>query len=104
MKFFLSAALLSFCICFLFCLILIPLLRRLKAGQNILTYVKEHALKSGTPTMGGTAFVISASVVSVALSYPPDRLMLVSVCIGLAFMLVGLTDDFLKLRKKKTRG
>lgn len=104
MKIFLSAALLSFCVCFLFCLFLIPILRRLKAGQNILGYVKEHAVKSGTPTMGGTAFVLSASVVFLILSYPSDRLSLVVVCIGVAFMLVGLIDDFLKLKKKKNEG
>ena len=38
----------------------IPLLKKLKLGQNILSYVKEHDYKSGTPTMGGVIFVFAA--------------------------------------------
>ncbi len=38
-------------------LLVLPLLRRMKAGQYILGYVKEHKNKGGTPTMGGLAFI-----------------------------------------------
>ena len=57
MKNYLAAALVAFLLSLVFCLLLIPVLRKLKAGQNILSYVKEHKGKSGTPTMGGLAFV-----------------------------------------------
>ncbi|MFQ9738315.1 MAG: hypothetical protein ACLR06_11690 [Christensenellaceae bacterium] len=60
MKNYLAAALVAFLLSLVFCLLLIPVLRKLKAGQNILSYVKEHKGKSGTPTMGGLAFVLSA--------------------------------------------
>lgn len=53
MKLYIIAVVISFVVSFVFCLALIPILRRLKAGQNILSYVKEHKKKSGTPTMGG---------------------------------------------------
>ncbi|MDE7257213.1 MAG: phospho-N-acetylmuramoyl-pentapeptide-transferase, partial [Clostridia bacterium] len=44
---------------------LMPLLKRLKAGQYILGYVKEHKSKSGTPTMGGLAFITAVIIVAV---------------------------------------
>ena len=60
MKIYLLSALVSFALSLLFCWGLIPLLRCFKAGQNILVYVKEHKGKSGTPTMGGLAFIAAA--------------------------------------------
>ncbi len=104
MKFYLLAALLSFALCFLLCVMLIPLLKRWKAGQNILSYVKEHAAKSGTPTMGGLAFVLSASAIALAEGGREDRLTVVCVALGVAFMAVGLIDDFLKLRFHHNEG
>lgn len=62
MKTYLSVALTAFGISFLFCVILIPVLKKIGAGQNILSYVKEHQSKSGTPTMGGLAFVLAATL------------------------------------------
>ncbi len=104
MKWYLSAAICAFALSFIFCLVLIPLLRKFKAGQNILSYVKEHKTKSGTPTMGGIAF-ICAAVLSVALfSLEKDRTLIVSLAIGVAFMIVGLLDDFLKKKHKENLG
>ncbi len=104
MKFYVLAALCSFLLCFFLSLALIPLLRRLGAGQNILSYVKEHAAKSGTPTMGGIAFVLSACLVSVLFSREKDRLLLVVCAVGAAFMIVGFIDDFLKFRHRRNEG
>ena len=43
---------------------LIPVLKRLKFGQNIRAEgPKRHLQKSGTPTMGGIAFVLCCSSV-----------------------------------------
>ena len=61
--------LLSFLVAFgvsaLFCAMLLPLLKRLKAGQEILQYVTEHSAKQGTPTMGGIMFItgIAAAII-----------------------------------------
>ena len=41
----------SFALSLVLCALAVPLLRRLGAGQNILSYVTEHAKKKGTPTM-----------------------------------------------------
>ena len=46
----------------LLCAALIPLLKKLRAGQYILGYVEEHKEKTGTPTMGGLAFIAAAAL------------------------------------------
>ena len=104
MKLYLLSALVAFAISFLFCKLLIPVLRKVKAGQNILSYVKEHKSKSGTPTMGGLAF-ISATVLAVALCVRrAEPALIISVAVGLAYMLIGLLDDFLKRKHKQNLG
>lgn len=101
---FLKAGFFAFTLCFLITFILIPLLKKAKAGQNILVYVKEHKGKSGTPTMGGIAFVSSAIAAALFFAEERDRLLTVSCAVGLSFMLVGMLDDILKLKHKKNEG
>ena len=108
MKIYLAAVLLSFALSFLFTLGLIPLLRKLKAGQNILRYVTEHKSKSGTPTMGGIAF-ITAAVLSTAVLFPFVqvellRTTILALVIGLSYMIIGFLDDYLKKRHKENLG
>lgn len=96
--------LVAFVLSFVFCFLLIPLLKKIRAGQNVLSYVKEHRKKSGTPTMGGLAFIL-ASVISAFLFLPKfSRTTLVTLVVGLAYMFVGLLDDFLKLQRKQNLG
>ena len=45
------------------CAAVIPLLRKIKAGQYILGSVKEHESKGGTPTMGGVIINKDAQVI-----------------------------------------
>ena len=47
--------------------VLIPVLHKLKFGQNILTDIGPawHAKKQGTPTMGGIMFIIGSIVATV---------------------------------------
>jgi len=104
MKNYLFASVVSFAVAFVFCLILIPVLRRMKAGQNILVYVKEHKQKGGTPTMGGVAFISAALLVSAFFVKKSDRLVIVTFVIGLSYMIVGLLDDLLKQKHKENLG
>ena len=104
MKEYLIAGLFSFALSLLLCWVEIPLLKRLKAGQNILSYVEEHKSKSGTPTMGGLAFILSASIVCLCIYGFSDKPLYVSLAIGLGFMLVGFLDDFLKLKHRQNLG
>ncbi len=108
MRLYLLSVLSSFALSFIFCLLLIPLLRRLKAGQNILTYVKEHKGKNGTPTMGGLAF-IAAAVVAAAIFIDYNgpqspRTPILCLAIGVAYMMIGLLDDYLKMRRHENLG
>lgn len=87
-----------------FCAILIPLLKKMHAGQYILGYVQEHKAKSGTPTMGGIAFVAAAVAVAAFAGLFADRLSAVAVTFGTAFLGVGFLDDFLKFRFRRNLG
>lgn len=86
------------------CAAAIPLLRRVKAGQPILGYVKEHEQKSGTPTMGGVAFLLAAALCAFFFGLYADRHVVVAVSFGLASAAVGFLDDFLKLRYRRNLG
>lgn len=83
---------------------LIPILRKFRAGQNILSYVVEHKGKSGTPTMGGVAFICSAIATTLIFAEELDRTLIVSLVIGGAYMIIGLLDDGLKLKNKQNLG
>lgn len=89
----------------LFGLIAMPILRRLNACQSILHYVKEHVGKSGTLTMGGIFIVLAASVASLIFCDKNDIIKTLVICgITMAFMVVGLLDDFLKIRLRHNEG
>lgn len=82
----------------------IPVLRRIKAGQPILKYVKEHESKNGTPTMGGLFFILPLSAVFFAFGGARSKIAVVAVAVGLFYMLVGFLDDFLKIKLKHNEG
>lgn len=104
MKFYLLALVIAFFTSLIFCLLLIPALRKWGAGQNILSYVKEHKSKSGTPTMGGLAFIPASVLVAVTFMKNADRTDILCIAIGLAYMLVGFLDDFLKKKHAQNLG
>lgn len=85
-------------------MLILPLLKRLKAGQYILGYVKEHEKKSGTPTMGGLAFICAIIIVGFCmLGFGGDEANL-TLAVTAAFMVVGFLDDFLKIFHKENEG
>lgn len=83
--------------------ITIPLLRKIKAGQTVLKYVEEHKEKNGTPTMGGLFFILPSVVIALIFGCT-GRISVVSIAIGVAFLLVGFIDDFIKIRYKRNEG
>ena len=83
--------------------VFIPLFKRLSLGQPILKYVETHKGKSGTPTMGGLFFILPSVVIFFAFK-GGGKVSAVSAAIGVAFMLVGFIDDFLKIRYKENKG
>lgn len=104
LKILLIAAASSFLLSVAAGLLVVPLLKRLKAGQPVLKYVKEHKGKDGTPTMGGLFFIPSAAIVFFAFGGGSGRVAAVSLTIGAAFMAVGFLDDFLKIKLKRNEG
>ena len=105
-------------------IVLIPLLHKLKFGQNILTDIgpRWHAKKQGTPTMGGIMFIIGIFV-AVAVTFLTGKLtgfslfsendvissqektkLLAGLLLALCMALVGFTDDYIKVSKKRNLG
>ncbi len=104
MKNYLLVTLCALGLSFLFCWALIPILRKWKMGQNILSYVKERKKKGGTPTMGGLAFILAAVLSSLLFIKEFNRVAAVTLTVGVAYMLVGFIDDLLKKRHGKNLG
>ncbi len=94
----------SFAVCLLLCGMLLPLLRRFKAGQEILQYVTEHNGKQGTPTMGGIAFILCVALVSAIFCNWNLRATAVAVAVFFAYGVVGFLDDYIKIRYKHNMG
>ena len=85
----------------------IPLLHRLKFGQEVRDDgPKAHLKKQGTPTMGGIFIVISVliAVLLGTLGYGFDKEALMVLFISIAFGAIGFTDDYLKIRKHQSEG
>lgn len=85
--------------------IFIPILHKLKFGQNIRKEgPKSHQKKSGTPTMGGLIFFISTAAAIIILGknlMNKDMILLYSF---LAFGFIGFLDDILKIIHKDNLG
>ena len=85
--------------------ITIPLLRRLKFGQNIREEgPKSHLKKAGTPTMGGVMFILSTTIVMFIMSDSFTEKGMVALYSLIAFGFIGFLDDFLKILKKQSEG
>lgn len=84
--------------------IFIPLLKVLKAGQNVLGYVEKHAGKAGTTTMGGFIFALSALLTFLIFSRNDNRLSIISFIVSFCFLIVGFLDDFIKIKSKTNQG
>ncbi len=104
MKTVLLGALAAFVLTLVAGVICVPLLRKIKAGQPILTYVKAHESKSGTPTMGGLFFILSATAVFFAFKGYEESVAVMAIAFGLFYMLIGFLDDFIKVRYGKNEG
>ncbi len=84
--------------------ILIRILKRIKIGQPILSYVEQHNSKSGTPTMGGLIFILPATIIALALGAYKSRTAILIILAMLSYMIVGFLDDFIKVYFKSNQG
>lgn len=87
--------------------VVIPWLRRMKFGQTIYELGPEsHKAKQGIPTMGGIVFAVPALVAALAFSRDETRwdFLLIAIACALGFGFIGFTDDFIKVRLKRSLG
>ena len=94
---------LAFAIAFVISLIVIPILKRKKIGQNERDDgPKSHLKKQGTPTMGGVCFLLISCIISFTLCSSPA----LKLAIGAAFLfgVIGFADDFIKIYFKRNLG
>ncbi len=89
--------------------ILIPVLRRLKAGQSIRADGPTwHNSKAGTPTMGGIMFLVGIGMAIVLsgweLAMGGNYTAIIIYLFALSFGLIGMVDDLQKLRRKENEG
>jgi len=83
---------------------LIPVLRRLKFGQQIRgDGPQSHLKKAGTPTMGGIMIMISFLMAAVIfMRGNPHAFAVILATIG--FGVIGFLDDIVKITKKRSLG
>ncbi len=85
--------------------LLIPALKKLKAGQHIREDGPQtHLKKEGTPTMGGFIFVFGIIMSCIILSHWAGRYMWIALIGALCFGLIGLLDDLIIVVKKRSEG
>ena len=85
--------------------VIIPMLRKLKAGQHVRDDGPQtHLKKEGTPTMGGIIMVIAIIVSSVIFMRGDVFYIVLSIISMLLFTAVGFIDDSMKLFKKRSLG
>ncbi|WP_330697956.1 phospho-N-acetylmuramoyl-pentapeptide-transferase [Anaerotignum sp.] len=98
------AIIISFVVGVILCPVMIPMLHRLKFGQNVRDDgPQSHLLKQGTPTMGGIAFLIAFAVAAAFFmkgNTDGTVILLVTVCYGI----IGFLDDYIKVVKKRSLG
>ncbi|KIC78055.1 phospho-N-acetylmuramoyl-pentapeptide-transferase [Streptococcus constellatus] len=77
------------------------------SGQQMHEDVKQHQAKAGTPTMGGTVFLLASvlsSFVTVLISKELSSAALMVLFILVLYGIVGFLDDFLKVFRKINEG
>ncbi|MGT2929332.1 phospho-N-acetylmuramoyl-pentapeptide-transferase [Streptococcus dentasini] len=80
------------------------------AGQQMHEDVKQHLAKAGTPTMGGTVFIVTATLVTLCFSSislfkeAPFGATAGILSVVVIYGIIGFLDDFLKIFKKINEG
>jgi len=89
--------------------VILPALRRFKAGQEIREVGPNwHKTKAGTPTMGGLMFIIGIGVAIVAAGWQNmlagDLTHIYVYLFALVFGIIGFLDDYEKVKKHQNLG
>ena len=84
--------------------LVIDVAKKLKLRQTVLEYVDNHALKSGTPTMGGLAFILGTAAAFLMFARGDKTLAVICLIIFIGYGTVGFLDDFIKVWYKQNKG
>ncbi|MEV2604089.1 phospho-N-acetylmuramoyl-pentapeptide-transferase [Paenibacillus larvae] len=82
----------------------IPILRRMKFGQQVRTEgPKVHLKKQGTPTMGGIIIMLALALASLRFAEFDIQLLILLIA-TLGYGLIGFLDDYIKIVFKRSLG
>ena len=114
MEFQVKVLIITFILTVIMSLIIIPILRKLKVGQQERDDgPKSHLKKQGTPTMGGIIIILAVIIICAFLYYyythktiePTVAKNLIPLAlVSVGFGIIGFIDDFKKLVLKNTKG
>ena len=91
--------------CFLFGPLIIRRLQILKFGQVVRTDgPQSHLAKTGTPTMGGAMILGAIAIATLLWADLSSRFIWFALLVTLAFGVVGFADDWLKIKRKSSKG
>ena len=101
----LLALIVSFGVAALLGPLLIPVLHRLKFGQNVRDDGPQtHLKKQNTPTMGGVMILIAIVAATLIFARKNYSLAIIALLMAVLFGLIGFFDDFIKIMKKRSLG
>lgn len=100
---------LGFVLSLITAVILIPILKKLKAGQTVSRLInKRHLAKDGTPTLGGIIFIVPTLIVMTLLylrgSIEITSNLVILIFVFLSYALLGFIDDYKKIKYKNNKG
>ena len=89
--------------------VILPALRRLKAGQEIREVgPKWHKTKAGTPTMGGLMFIAGSALAMLIAGWPGmlagDLTHVYVFLFAAVFGVIGFLDDYEKVKRHQNLG
>ena len=85
--------------------LVIPILHRMKFGQQVRDDGPQtHLKKQNTPTMGGVMILVAILLATLIFSHKSYSLTVWALLMTVLFGLVGFLDDFIKIIKKRSLG
>ncbi len=103
------AMMLGFILSIICGLIIIPMLRKMRFGQNVSKMISErHLKKDGTPTLGGLIFIIPTIITLILLKFKGSidisyNLLIILLVFGF-YALLGFLDDYVKIKNHDNSG
>ena len=103
------ALMIGFIISIVMGVLILPILRKIKASQKLSTYLeKKHKEKEGTPTMGGLIFIIP-TILSIIILLLWNKIsfssnLFIVMFVFVSYALLGFIDDYLIVKRKNNIG